>query len=94
MLELPGEDERGDEDRRDARRRAHREGAAEQDVRAAVARADEQARRDETLRHRQQVREREADDDEHEPGDLLEDAPVDDAAERARERAEDDEDER
>ena len=40
------------------------------------------------------MREREADDDEHKAGDLLEDAPVDDAAEGAGERAERDEDER
>ena len=87
-----GEDECRDENRTDARRGAHGKRPAEQDFRAAVAGANEQAGRDKALWYRQQVSERKTDHDEDEAGDLLKDALVHDASQRADENPESDED--
>ena len=67
-----GEHEDRGEHRADARRRADREGAAEQHARAAASRALHEAGADEPLGPGQQAHEGEPEDDEDEPGDLLE----------------------
>ena len=67
-----GEDEDRRQDGADARRRADREGATQENAGATPARLLQETGTDEPLGPRKQPHEREAEDDEHEPRDALE----------------------
>ena len=89
---IAGQDEDRGENRPDAGRSANGEGRSEEHARATLASPGEEAGRHDSLRPGQQPDEREAEDDEDEAGELGLQVGVEDAADRRRARAEQDED--
>jgi hypothetical protein len=89
---IAGQDEDRRQDRSDARCGANRESRSEQRARPPLAGPDEETRGQDPLRPGQQPDEREAEDDENEAGELGLPVSVEDAADRRRARAEQDED--